>query len=290
MMGRADLHTHSTISDGMVSPRGIAEMAFEVGLLGISLTDHDTVDGLEEFMTVPIAGHLQRVPGLEISTTYNGKEAHLLGYFVPKKNSQLLSKLKWLREARQSRFPKMIEKLQDIGVSVEQDDLDRLLDGVKSPGRPHVGRLLIEKGAVRDMDEAFDRFLNRGRPLYVEKEKMEITEAISLLRNVGAVPVLAHPLTIRVSSICDSIVELKDMGLMGVEVEYDYTHFQIHDDPSEVIKACTETSLIKTGGTDYHGSGWRLPLGGVSVSLDVVDELREAAKEIGGDPEAWKVE
>ncbi len=290
MMGRADLHTHSTISDGTISPTGIVQMASEAGLLGISLTDHDSVDGLVEFMNAMAPKHLDRIPGLEISTTFNGKEVHLLGYFVPKNSSQLQSKLKWISDGRQTRFPKMIKKLREIGEPVEKEELDRLLDGVTSPGRPHVGRILIERGLVQNMDEAFDRYLNRGRPLYVEKEKIELVEAISLLRNVGAVPVLAHPLTIKGISIFDTLIELHTEGLLGVEVTYDYSHRPLHDNPSEVIRACNETGLIQTGGTDYHGPGWRKPIGGVSVPMSVVDELQSASIELGGEPDSWEVD
>ncbi|MFW9848878.1 MAG: PHP domain-containing protein [Candidatus Thorarchaeota archaeon] len=289
-MGRADLHTHSTISDGTISPSELVKMAVEAGLHGISLTDHDSVDGLMEFMNATAPRHLQRVPGLEISTLYKSKEAHLLGYFVPMDNSQLFSKLQWLREVRERRFPKMLSKLTEMGISVEIEYLDKLLNGVKSPGRPHIGRILIDHGVVQDMDEAFDRYLNRGCPLYVEKEKMSIEEAIALLRNVGAVPVVAHPLTIQVSGVYDLLVELKEMGLSGVETVYDYSHFRISEDPSEIIRASDDLSLIKTGGTDYHGPGWRVPVGGVSVSADVVDELRKSSIELGGEPDSWVVD
>ncbi|MCK5152217.1 MAG: PHP domain-containing protein [Candidatus Thorarchaeota archaeon] len=290
MMGRADLHTHSTISDGSDFPKDIVRMSSEAGLLGISLTDHDSLDGLEEFMIASAPNNLERIPGLEISTTYGTKEAHLLGYFVPKNNTQLSAKLKWFRDVRLARFPKMLRKLEDIGISMEKEELDLLLEGVKSPGRPHIGRILIDRGVVRDMDEAFNRYLNRGRPVYVDKEKLDIVDAISLLRAVGAVPVLAHPLTIDVPIIRDALFELKELGLMGVETVYDYSHFQIQDDPAEVIKASKEIGLIETGGTDYHGTGWRLPIGGISVSLDVVDELKVASRELGGDPDSWEVE
>jgi predicted metal-dependent phosphoesterase TrpH len=182
----------------------------------------------------------------------------------------------------------MIEKLRKIGEPVEKEELDRLLDGVTSPGRPHVGRILIERGLVQNMDEAFDRYLNRGRPLYVEKEKIEIVEAISLLSNVGAVPVLAHPLTIRGVSIFDTLIELHEEGLLGVEVTYDYSHRQLHDDPAEVIRASNETGLIQTGGTDYHGPGWRTPIGGIGVPMSVVEELRTASLDLGGEPDSWE--
>ncbi|MHA2424774.1 MAG: PHP domain-containing protein [Candidatus Thorarchaeota archaeon] len=287
MTAHADLHTHSTISDGTIPPCGIVDMAIEAGLGGIALTDHDTVDGIEEFMNTKAPDRLQRIPGLEVSTTYNGKEVHLLGYFIPRNSSQLQSKLQWISDARQTRFPKMIERLREIDEPVEKEELDRLLEGVTSPGRPHVGRILIERGLVQDMDEAFDRYLNRGRPLYVEKEKIGINEAISLLRDVGAVPVLAHPLTIRGLSIYETLIELHAEGLLGVEVSYDYSHRQLHDDPLEVLRACNETGLIQTGGTDYHGPGWRIPIGGISVSMSVVEELRTTSIELGGEPDAW---
>jgi predicted metal-dependent phosphoesterase TrpH len=287
MMGRADLHTHSSMSDGTESPSRIVQLAAECRLGGISLNDHDTIDGLKEFMTAPTVREMIRVPALEISTHYGQYSAHLLGFFIPRNNQLINSKLKWLRTEREARFSRMVKKAEDLGVHPSKEYLENLLKGVESPGRPHMGRMLIDYGIVRTMDEAFEKYLNGGRPIYIEKVKLQVDDAISLLRNVGAVPVIAHPLDMRVPSIRDSLSELKEMGAMGAEVAYDYSSTEILEKPETVTDAAESLQLIGTGGSDYHGPGWRTPLGTVGVSIDVVNQLRDVARELGNDLNSW---
>ena len=150
-----------------------------------------------------------------------------------------------------------------------------------------MGRILIDHGIVKDMDEAFDKYLYSGGPLYVKKVKMEIQEAIKLLRDVAAVPVLAHPLDLKVDSIAVNLKELKEIGILGVEVTYDYAHMQVKQEPSVVGEIAKDLGLIGTGGTDYHGEGWRVPLGSVTIPADVIDRLRGAAAELGNDLHSW---
>ncbi len=288
MMDRADLHTHSSFSDGVDTPTRILHLAELRGLGGISLNDHDTIDGLEEFMNASSETEIVRVPSLEISTHYGKLSAHLLGFFVPESNRVLQKKLEWLRDEREKRFTKMIDKLQEeLGLRPSKEYLRRLLDRVDSPGRPHMGRILIDHGIVKDMDEAFDRYLYNGGPLYIKKVKLEIPDAIKLLRDATAVPVLAHPLDLRADSIESNLKELKEMGILGVEVSYDYSHIKVKQDQKIVVDIAKELGLIGTGGTDYHGEGWRVPLGSVNVSTKVIDELRTAAKDLGNDMHSW---
>jgi predicted metal-dependent phosphoesterase TrpH len=287
MMGRADLHTHSSMSDGTESPSRIVQLAAECRLGGISLNDHDTIDGLKEFMTAPTAGGVIRVPALEISTHYGKYDAHLLGFFIPKNNNLIDSKLRWLRAEREARFSRMVRKAEEFGVHPSNEYLENLLEGVKSPGRPHLGRMLIDYGIVKSIDEAFDKYLNKGRPIYIEKMKLQVHDAIRLLRDAGAVPVIAHPLEMRVPSVSESLVELKEMGVLGAEVAYDYSRSKIVEEPRTVIEAAESLRLICTGGSDYHGAGWRTPIGTVSVSIDVVNQLRDAARNLGNDLNSW---
>ncbi|MFW9918736.1 MAG: PHP domain-containing protein, partial [Candidatus Thorarchaeota archaeon] len=201
-MDRADLHTHSSFSDGADTPSRIVQIAEKKGLGGISLNDHDTIDGLEEFMSTLITRKMMRVPSLEISTHYGRRSAHLLGFYVPRRNQMLDLKLKWLREEREKRFVKMIDRVEEeLGFIPSEEYLKGLLDGVDSPGRPHLGRILIDHGIVGDMDEAFEKYLYNDGPLYIKKVKLELQEAVELLRNVAAVPILAHPLDLKVDSI-----------------------------------------------------------------------------------------
>ena len=185
---RADLHTHSSASDGTDSPSDIVKKADEMNLGGIALTDHDSLAGIQEFMDSETSYEIMRVPGLEISTDYETKEVHLLGYFVPLDSKPLNERLEFLRKSRHDRLPKMIHKLNELGVDVTLEELYEDLEGVASPGRPHVAQLLMKKGVVETTFEAFQKYLASDRPAFVKKERMDTVSAVKLLRAVGAVP------------------------------------------------------------------------------------------------------
>jgi hypothetical protein len=271
---RADLHTHSSGSDGSDSPTEIAEKADKIGLGGVALTDHDSLDGIQEFMNADVSDELIRVPGLEISAEYNNREVHILGYFVPLNSRPLNDKLQFLRQARHDRLPKMMRKLNDLDVDVTLEQLYDTLEGVASPGRPHVAQLLVDKGYVKTSREAFEKYLASNRPAYVKKERMEAREAVRLFKKVGAVPVLAHPLTIRVLNLRSVIEDLMKEGLAGVEVEYDYGHIVMEFPDVDVKETIKNLGLIQTGGSDYHGTVHFTELGSITVPVEVIDELR----------------
>ena len=276
MRDRADLHVHSNISDGIHSPSELVEIAAGLELGALALTDHDTLDGRSEFLDADCPDYLMKIPGVEISTENNGREIHVLGYFVP--DSQVLkTKLKWLEEAREQRFPKMVEKLREMDIEITKEEIDKVLDGVTSPGRPHLARILVQKGIVKDINEAFHQYLGQGKPAYVKKQRMETIDAISLLRSLGAVPVVAHPLTIPDSNLKQLLMEFKHRGLLGVEAKYDYTHVEVKENPKEVDAIVKSLGLIETGGSDHHGDKARSNLGDITVSIDVVKQLQAAA-------------
>ncbi|MFW9842637.1 MAG: PHP domain-containing protein, partial [Candidatus Thorarchaeota archaeon] len=265
---RADLHTHSSGSDGSDSPSEIARKADKMGLGGIALTDHDSLDGIKEFMEADVSDEITRVPGLEISAEYNDKEVHILGYFVPLNSKPLNESLQSLRQARHDRLPKMMKKLNDLGVDVTLEQLYDTLEGVASPGRPHVAKLLVEKGYVKTFREAFEKYLAANRPAYVKKERMEVREAVRLFKRVGAAPVLAHPLTIKVPDLRPVIEELMDEGLVGVEVKYDYGHIVMRFPDIDVEETIKDLDLVKTGGSDYHGPIHYTELGSITVPVE----------------------
>jgi predicted metal-dependent phosphoesterase TrpH len=271
MRDRADLHVHSNISDGIHSPSELVEMATDLELGALALTDHDTIDGMSEFLNADCPEYIMKIPGVEISTEHKGKEVHILGYFIPD-TPILKTKLKWLEEARERRFPKMVERLRDLGIEVTKDEIDQVLDGVTSPGRPHLARVLVEKGIVKDINESFERYIGVGKPAYVKKQRMETTDAIVFLRSIGSVPVVAHPLTIPDPNLRQVLIELKDSGLLGVEAKYDYTHVDVRGNPNEVESIVESLGLIETGGSDHHGDVTRSNLGDITVSIDVVEQ------------------
>ena len=274
---RADLHTHSSGSDGSDTPTEIAQKADRIGLGGVALTDHDSLEGIQEFMDAEVSDEIIRVPGLEISAEYDDKEVHILGYFVPTDSKPLNEKLQFLRKARHDRLPKMIQKLNDLDVGVTLDELYDTLEGVESPGRPHVAQLLVDKGYVKTTREAFREYLAANRPAYVKKERMEAREAVRLFSSVGAAPVLAHPLTIKVPDLRPVVEELMEEGLVGVEVEYDYGHIVMNFPDVDVKETIKGLDLIHTGGSDYHGTVHFTDLGGITVPIEVIDELRRSA-------------
>ena len=277
---RADLHTHSSGSDGTDSPAELVRKADVMNLGGIALTDHDSVAGIQEFMDAEASAELIRVAGLEISTEYENKEVHILGYFVPLDSKPLNDRLEFLRKSRHERLPKIIRKLNEQGLDITLDELLEELEGVASPGRPHVAQLLIKKGFVKDTMEAFQKYLASGKPAYVKKARMQTLEAVKLLKSVGTVPVLAHPLTIKVQNLRSFIETLMDAGVMGVEVEYDYSFLGMHRTSDEVRQVIQGLDILHTGGSDYHGTVHYTKLGSVTVPVDVIDSLERIHSEL----------
>jgi len=246
-----DLHTHSTASDGTYSPQDLVKLAKEVGLFALALTDHDTLKGLETALKAANTLGVNFVCGVEISVKFEGKgHFHLLGYFKSPEVPELQSVLEKLQEARAKRNEKMVEKLRELGVDISMDELREFAEG--EIGRPHIAKLLVEKGVVKSFEEAFDRYLKKGAPAYVPKALLSPEEAISLVLKAGGVPVLAHPVTLKLDyySLKAYIKELKDRGLVGIEAYYtEHTE----EFTQEVIKYAKEFGLITTGGSDFHG-------------------------------------
>lgn len=280
MKVRADLHIHSHFSDGIYSPTKLVRLAEEKGLGGLALTDHDTVEGNTEFMDALSSSEIVGIPGVEVSTEYQEQEIHVLGYFVPLGESKIETRLKAIRESREKRFPKMVQKLRDIGIEIDQRQVDKILQGVESPGRPHLARILIENGVVGDINEAFREYLVPGKPGYVKRELIEIIEAIKLLRASGAVPVLAHPLLINNVDLRSFLIVLKSQGLEGVEVDYGYRRQELLEGIGTVRSYAVELELVPTGGSDSHGDNGHYELGSVGAPVETIEKLRTIAQGI----------
>jgi predicted metal-dependent phosphoesterase TrpH len=280
MKALADLHVHSNRSDGLYSPQKLVEFAEKLELGGIALTDHDTVDGIREFMNTPTSTIMERVPGVEVSTKYQGQEVHILGYFVPVGDSPIELRLKTIRDSRRTRFPKMVKKLRNIGIEIDEVEVQRVLQEVESPGRPHLARILIDSGLVSDITEAFTKYLATGKPGYVGREKIETVEAIGLLRNSGAVPVLAHPLLIEDVNLEKITHDLKAHGLEGIEVNYGYRKPSQMERIESVRIMTKNLELIATGGSDFHGDDGHYELGSVGAPIEVIEQLRKISERI----------
>ena len=268
-----DLHTHTTASDGVVSP---AELVFEASRRGITVlgvTDHDTLDGLDEAEHAAASVGIELIPGVELSTTVDVGEFHLLGYFVDRYDDRFVSRLHELTDSRLRRVRQMLEKLTELGYDV---DFDRVMSqGDRgSIGRPHVARELMRLGVVESVGEAFDRFLKSKRPAYVPREEFPPEDAIALLESNGGISVLAHPFSTKDPEA--ALTRLVPAGLRSLEVYYaEYSSDQVEF----LSELADRFGLLKTGGSDFHGTTDRegRELGSAPVPPEVVDRLREAA-------------
>jgi hypothetical protein len=270
----ADLHSHSTWSDGLLSPAELVAEAAARGLGVLALTDHDTVAGVPEAQTAGAIHGIEVIPGVELSAALaDGQEVHLLGYFVDIDDPALQEGLAGYAQARQERMERMIDRLRLVGAPVDRDRV-RELAGHGTVGRPHLARVLTEAGHAADLAAAFERYIGRGKPAFVPRPRVDPRDAIALVRAAGGVPVLAHPYSAGgVESVIDRLIPA---GLLGMEVDYG----EYSPEEREVLRAIAERrGLIATGGSDYHGPGIRAGrhLGMVSVPLAVVDALRAAA-------------
>ena len=269
-MGKVDLHVHTTASDGKFSPAEIVQKARESGILYLGICDHDSIEGLKPAQAAAGDGSdIRVIGGVEINTDIPTGELHILGYLCNFENAELKRTLEQLRESRLDRTRKMIEKLNNLGCNISYERV-KAIAGSGSVGRPHIAEALLEKGYVSSFKEAFNKYINRGGPAYVEKDKLTPAEATRLIVRSGGIPVLAHPL------IFDNpeplIRELKAVGLAGLEVYYgSYSSEQIN----ELLSLANNHNLIATGGSDFHGieSNNEPPLGTVEVPLACAERL-----------------
>ncbi|MEA2586718.1 MAG: 3,5-nucleoside bisphosphate phosphatase, partial [Thermomicrobiales bacterium] len=272
-MGLVDLHTHSNVSDGLLTPTELIREARERGVRALALTDHETVAGLAEAESAARLSRIEFVPGVELNTDVDRHEVHILGYYVNRDDDEFVTGLAILEQQRVERIERMVGQLQEVGTPL---DLDRVreLAGPGTIGRPHVARAMIERGYVTSVGEAFDRYLASGRPGFVPRRRNEPEAAVRMILANGAVPVLAHPLT--TGNVEGILHRLVPAGLLGLEVyygEYDETIQQ------ELRATANRWGLIATGGSDYHGEGFKhgRNLGGPPVPMESVARLREAA-------------
>lgn len=247
-----DLHTHSTFSDGTLTPSQLIDFAISSGITHLGLTDHDTVDGLEEAFKYAKNKEIKFIGGVEISAEFENKTMHILGYNVDYKNVLLNEKLKILRESRSERNPKIVKKLNEIGFDITYDEIEKEANG-KVVGRPHFAMVLLKKGYVSSTQEAFDKYLAKGALCYVDKFRFEPEEAINVILQSGGLPVLAHPLSLKMDyeGIRKVLKNLKDYGLEGVECFY---RNHTEEDEYNLLKMAEELNLVVTGGSDFHGS------------------------------------
>ena len=266
----ADLHIHSTFSDGTDTPEKIIAAALAAGLTTIALTDHDNIDGVEAALAAGRAAGVEVIPGIEFTTESPSTEIHILGYFIDCYNEEFLNQLKIIQSSRVDRIAKITNKLNSLGVAIDKEEVLALSSG-RSPGRPHVARALVKRGAVSSVKEAFNRYLDFRSPAYIPHYKLSPLEVIGLIRQAGGVPVFAHP----VVSNCDGFIpEMAAAGLRGLETYYPgYSAEQ----SGRYAALAAKLGLIVTGGSDYHGanSGREIKLGDLLIPDEMIRILKD---------------
>lgn len=250
MGSRGDFHTHSTFSDGVLSPTDLIDLAYRRGVRVMSLSDHDTTDGLPEaFRAASRHSDFLLIPGIEMSTDVPGSEVHVLGHFIDWHDAGFQAKLVHLRESRLGRARKMVERLRELGKPVEWERVE-VLAGEGAVGRPHIALALLEAGHVGSVNEAFDLYLSRTGPAYVERERLSPAEVVEMIVGVHGLPTLAHPRDLE--GLDSLLAEMKAAGMVGIEVYYqDYRP----DEVEQLRATAEEFGLLPMGGSDYHGLG-----------------------------------
>jgi len=272
----ADLHLHSTASDGVLKPAELVGKAKKLGFSAIALTDHDTVSGIAEAEAAGEALGIEVIAGIELSAIDNrvqGEvEVHILGYFIDPEHKKLLKVLKLINKSRTDRAVIMVKKLNEIGISIALDRVLTLAEG-ESLGRPHIARTMVEAGYISDVKEAFSKdYIGRGGRAYVERYKISPHDAIKLISETNGVAVLAHPGYLSDGTALgeEIIREYKQFGLVGLEVYYSKHSNEQH----KFYKAIAEKNgLLITGGSDSHGVSDAL-IGSVKLPYEYVEALK----------------
>lgn len=265
---RVDLHAHSTASDGELTPAELVQYARAKGLAALALTDHDSVDGLDAAMDAARDTALELVPGVELSCDVPQNEVHILGYFVDWHDAAFQTMLARFREGRYGRAEKMVKKLTTLGAPITFARV-KAIAGDASIGRPHIAQALVEAGHVATTSEAFERFIGRTGPAYVERFRLNPEDAVALILRAGGAPVLAHP-----REVTYWIEPLVKVGLVGLEALYG-----LYDEATRahLTQLARQYDLIITGGSDFHGlnrMAYLNDLGDIEVSFEVVEQLR----------------
>ncbi len=275
---RFDLHLHTTASDGHLTPLQLIDRAAELGLDAMAVTDHDSVEAVAEICALGAARGITVVPGVELSASHDGRDIHILGYFVEPSDSVLLARLRLLREARMERARAMVDALAAEGYMVPLDEVLDLADG-GAVGRSHLARALVARGHAQDVADAFQRLIGRGRPFYVPKPVSSPLEVLQTVRDAGGVAVLAHPGVTRVDELIPGLIA---SGLRGLEA---YHGEHSASDRLRYASMAEESGLLVTGGSDYHGpSSPGVDMGAVEMPDEVLVRLLEAGRACGRIP------
>lgn len=264
-----DLHIHTTASDGRSTPAEVVRRAAGLGMTAIAITDHDTVEGIEEAIT-EARQHpgLLVIPGLELGADVPRGEMHILGYFVDHNSRELCRTLETLRNSRANRGQRMVSKLRGHGIHLDWEYVLAVADGA-SIGRPHLAQAMLEQGYISCVQEAFDRYIGEEGPCFVERKKLGPLESVKLIARTGGLPVLAHPA--ETEDLEMVISDLMRTGLVGIETYYKGYDRQT---TARLVEVGRRFGLVCCGGSDYHGfEDEANEIGNCDVPPDVIDQL-----------------
>jgi predicted metal-dependent phosphoesterase TrpH len=271
----ADLHLHTFFSDGTFTPEELAELAIKLGFSAIALTDHDTVEGCKRAAAACASAQMEFIPGTELTAEHEDTEVHILAYFVDTQNRALLTRIAGFQSVRQNRIHEMVAAINKLGLPLQAESVFALAN-CKSPGRPHVARAMVKAGLVANLDEAFERFLKKGRPAWVPKTKMSALESVDLIHQAGGFAVMAHP---GLNRRDDIIPDLVDAGLDGIEC-FHTKHSTVMSE--RYLEIAEKYNLLVTGGSDCHGFSKNKPLiGTIKLPYEHVEKLYAARKLTG---------
>ena len=278
MKGAIDLHTHSHYSDGSLSPSALIALARQQQLSAIALTDHDSVDGLEEAAEAARAANIEFIDGIEFAASFGAKEVHILGLFIQRDSAALKDKLSSLRKTRHERNLEIISRLRKENIQLEDEELHPS-SGNASVTRGHFARALFKKGYAGTAKEAFEQYLSPGSKFYVKRDDFPARDAIQLIKSAGGTPVLAHPLLYKLShdEVEVLVKALANEGVMGLECLYSVNK---PGDEEFLLGLAKKYRLRVTGGSDFHGINKpRIALGtGIENNLFVPYKILEDLK------------
>lgn len=287
-MKTVDLHVHSTFSDGTDTPTELVKLAKQKHLSAFALTDHDTIDGIQEAVLAASDlnssdksdedTNLEIIPGVELSTFYFNKEIHIVGLYINYMDETFKKELSDLRNIRSQRNVEICERFKELGYDISYDEMLKKYDGAVIT-RAHFADTLVDKNIVNSRNEAFERFLNPDKPCYVPRKKMDPADAIKLIKNAGGVPILAHPLLYHFSfdTLNKLISYLCESGITGLEAVYS-TYTQ--GEEIKMRQLAKENNLIISGGSDYHGKNkpaisLGTGRGHLCIPYDILDEIKK---------------
>lgn len=273
-----DLHVHSTASDGTCSPAELVALAKEAGLEAFALTDHDSIDGIEEALEAGKKLDMEVVPGVELSCNYNDEEIHVVGLYIDYKNQEFVEHLKNFQDLRDNRNIKMAERLCEEGFDITADALHEMFpDAVIT--RAHVAKYLVATGQVKELSIVFDKYIGNGCKCFVDRPKVHPADAVNMIHKIGGIAILAHPCLCKMErrDLYAMIDELAEAGLDGIEAIYSCNMGSDEKDFTEIAK---KHGLLISGGSDFHGSNkpyikLGVGKGNMCVPYDILHIIKE---------------